>query len=147
MSMICVLKGYDAMSDELKQLIEDTTYDLNHSADKRLEVINTMLDKEVGSYIQAFNKINSVISNTGFVGSTDFNNAQSQMSSQSGASTTKNNATQSQSSSNNKPSSAASGTNTTLDNFISLYDYKNYTDKNLNFLLKLNGKGLFKNFL
>lgn len=105
-------QGYDAMSDELKQLIEDTTYDLNHSADKRLEVINTMLDKEVGSYIQAFNKINSVISNTGFVGSTDFNNAQSQMSSQSGASTTKNNATQSQSSSNNKPSSAASGTNT-----------------------------------
>lgn len=140
-------QGYDAMSDELKQLIEDTTYDLNHSADKRLEVINTMLDKEVGSYIQAFNKINSVISNTGFVGSTDFNNAQSQMSSQSGASTTKNNATQSQSSSNNKPSSAASGTNTTLGNFISLYDYKNYTDKNLNFLLKLNGKGLFKNFL
>lgn len=105
-------QGYDAMSDDLKQLIEDTTYDLNHSADKRLEVINTMLDKEVGSYIQAFNKINSVISNTGFVGSTDFNNAQSQMSSQSGASTTKNNATQSQSSSNSKPSSAASGTNT-----------------------------------
>ena len=63
-------QGYDAMSDELKQLIEDTTYDLNHSADKRLEVINTMLDKEVGSYIQAFNKINSVISNTGFVGIT-----------------------------------------------------------------------------
>lgn len=105
-------QGYDAMSDDLKKLIEDTTYDLNHSADKRLEVINTMLDKEVGSYIQAFNKINSVISNTGFVGSTDFNNAQSQMSSQSGASTTKNNATQSQSSSNSKPSSAASGTNT-----------------------------------
>lgn len=105
-------QGYDAMSDDLKQLIEDTTYDLNHSADKRLEVINTMLDKEVGSYIQAFNKINSVISNTGFVGSTDFNNAQSQMSSQSGASITKNNATQSQSSSNSKPSSAASGTNT-----------------------------------
>lgn len=105
-------QGYDAMSDDLKQLIEDTTYDLNHSADKRLEVINTMLDKEVGSYIQAFNKINSVISNTGFVGSTDFNNAQSQMSSQSGASTTKINATQSQSSSNSKPSSAASGTNT-----------------------------------
>lgn len=105
-------QGYDAMSDDLKQLIEDTTYDLNHSADKRLEVINTMLDKEVGSYINAFNKINSVISNTGFVGSTDFNNAQSQMSSQSGASTTKNNATQSQSSSNSKPSSAASGTDT-----------------------------------
>lgn len=105
-------QGYDAISDDLKQLIEDTTYDLNHSADKRLEVINTMLDKEVGSYINAFNKINSVISNTGFVGSTDFNNAQSQMSSQSGASTTKNNATQSQSSSNSKPSSAASGTNT-----------------------------------
>ena len=105
-------QGYDAMSDELKQLIEDTTYDLNHSADKRLEVINTMLDKEVGLYVNAFNKINSVISNTGFVGSTDFNNAQSQMSTQSGATSTKNNATQSQASSNSKPSTSASGTNT-----------------------------------
>lgn len=103
-------QGYDAMSDDLKKLIENTTYDLNHSADKRLEVINTMLDKEVGLYVQAFNKINSIISGTGFVGSTDFNNAQSQMSSQSGASTTKNNATQSQTTSNSKPSSAASGT-------------------------------------
>lgn len=105
-------QGYDAMSDELKQLIEDTTYDLNHSADKRLEVINTMLDKEIGLYVNAFNKINSVISNTGFVGSTDFNNAQSQMSTQSGATSTKNNATQSQASSNSKPSTSASGTNT-----------------------------------
>lgn len=105
-------QGYDAMSDDLKKLIEDTTYDLNHSADKRLEVINSMLDKEVGLYVQAFNKINSIISGTGFVGSTDFNNAQSQMSTQSGASTTKNNATQSQTTSNSKPSSAASGTNT-----------------------------------
>lgn len=103
-------QGYDAMSDDLKKLIEDTTYDLNHSADKRLEVINSMLDKEVGLYVQAFNKINSIISGTGFVGSTDFNNAQSQMSTQSGASTTKNNATQSQTTSNSKPSSAASGT-------------------------------------
>ena len=103
-------QGYDAMSDDLKQLIEDTTYDLNHSADKRLEVINTMLDKEVGLYTQAFNKINSVISNTGWVGSTDFKNTQSQMSTQSGASTTKNNATQSQSSSNQNPSTSASGT-------------------------------------
>lgn len=105
-------QGYDAMSDDLKQLIEDTTYDLNHSADKRLEVINTILDKEVGLYVNAFNKINSVISNTGFVGSTDFNNAQSQMSTQSGAASTKNNATQSQTSSNSKPSTSASGTNT-----------------------------------
>lgn len=103
-------QGYDAMSDDLKQLIEDTTYDLNHSADKRLEVINTMLDKEVGLYTQAFNKINSVISNTGWVGSTDFNNAQSQMSTQSGATTQKNNATQSQPSSNQNPSTSASGT-------------------------------------
>jgi hypothetical protein len=103
-------QGYDAMSDDLKQLIEDTTYDLNHSADKRLEVINSMLDKEVGSYVQAFNKINSIISGTGFVGNTDFNNAQSQMSTQSGATAQKNNASQSQSFSNQNPSTSASGT-------------------------------------
>ena len=103
-------QGYDAMSDDLKQLIEDTTYDLNHSADKRLEIINTELGKEVGLYIQAFNKINSVISNTGWIGSTDFNNTQSQMSTQSGATTQKNNATQSQPSSNQNPSTSASGT-------------------------------------
>ena len=105
-------QGYTQMSDDLKQLIEDTTYDLNHSADKRLEVINTILDKEVGLYIQEFNKINSVISNTGWVGSTDFNNNQRQMSTQSGATTQKNNATQSQPSSNQNPSTSASGTNT-----------------------------------
>lgn len=105
-------QGYDQLSDDLKQMIEDTTYDLNHSADKRLEVINSMLDKEVGSYQEAFNKINSIISNTGFVGSNDFNNNQNQLSSQTGASSQKENATKSQTESNKKPSSAAAGTDT-----------------------------------
>ncbi|WP_371297373.1 Ig domain-containing protein [Ruminococcus sp.] len=61
-------------------------------------------------YQEAYNKINSIIGNTGWVGSTDFNNAQSQMSTQSGATAQKNNATQSQPSSNQNPSTSASGT-------------------------------------
>lgn len=71
-----------------------------------------MLNKQVGMYQEAYSKINSIIKNTGWVGSNDFNNNQSQMSSQTGAQNQASNASQSQQTANSKPSSSASGTDT-----------------------------------
>lgn len=103
-------EGYDKLSDDLQQMLEDTEYEISHNADKQLEIIDSMLNKAVGKYQDAYNKINSIISNFGWVGSTDFNNNQNQMSSLEGAQSQKDNASQSQSDANKNPSSSASGT-------------------------------------
>lgn len=105
-------QGYDKMSDELSELLENTEYEISHNADKQLEIINSMLDKEVASYEAAYAKINSIIRETGFNGSSDFRNEQKELSTEQGAQNQKNEATQSQASANKSPSSAASGTKT-----------------------------------
>lgn len=105
-------QGYDKLSEDLKTSLEDTEYEISHNADKQLEIINSMLDKAVSSYQEAYGKINSIIKNTGWVGSTDFNNTQSDLSTETGAKNQNSNASQSQSSANKNPSSAASGTKT-----------------------------------
>ena len=105
-------QGYTQMSEDLSNLLEDTEYEISHNADKQLEIINSMLDKEVASYEAAYAKINSIIRETGFNGSADFRNEQKELGSQQGAQNQKNEATQSQASANKKPSSAASGTKT-----------------------------------
>lgn len=107
-----ISKGYDKISDDLNQMLEDTEYEISHNADKQNEIIQSMLNKQVGMYQEAYSKINSIIKNTGWVGSNDFNNNQSQMSSQTGAQNQASNASQSQQTSNSKPSSSASGTDT-----------------------------------
>ena len=105
-------QGYTQMSEDLSNLLEDTEYEISHNADKQLEIINSMLDKEVASYETAYAKINSIIRETGFNGSSNFRNEQKELSTEQGAQNQKNEATQSQSSANKKPSSAASGTKT-----------------------------------
>lgn len=105
-------QGFQKMSDDLNQMLEDTEYEISHNADKQNEIILSMLNKQVGMYQEAYSKINSIIKNTGWVGSTDFNNNQSQMSFQTGAQNQASNASQSQQTANSKPSSSASGTNT-----------------------------------
>ena len=107
-----ISKGYDQMSQDLSDLLEDTEYEISHNADKQNEIIQSMLNKQVGMYQEAYSKINSIIKNTGWVGSTDFNNNQSQMSSQTGAQNQASNASQSQQTANSKPSGSASGTDT-----------------------------------
>lgn len=103
-------QGYDKLSEELSEMLESTEYELSHNADKQIEITGDLLNKQIGMYQEAYNKIRSIIGNTGWVGSTDFNNNQSQMSTQSGATAQKNNASQSQSFSNQNPSTFASGT-------------------------------------
>ena len=107
-----ISKGYDQMSQDLSDLLEDTEYEISHNADKQNEIIQSMLNKQVGMYQEAYSKINSIIKNTGWVGSNDFNSNQSQMSSQTGAQNQASNASQSQQTANSKPSSSASGTDT-----------------------------------
>lgn len=77
-------QGYDKLSEDLKTSLDDTEYEISHNADKQLEIINSMLDKAVSSYQEAYGKINSIIKNTGWVGSTDFNTAQSDLSTETG---------------------------------------------------------------
>lgn len=61
-----------------------------------------VVNKQVGMYQEAYSKINSIIKNTGWIGSNDFNNNQSQMSSQTGAQNQASNASQSQQTANKK---------------------------------------------
>ena len=105
-------QGFDKLSEDLKTSLDDTEYEISHNADKQLEIINSMLDKAVSSYQEAYGKINSIIKNTGWVGSTDFNNTQSDLSTETGVKNQNSNASQSQSSANKNPSSTASGTKT-----------------------------------
>lgn len=105
-------QGFQKMSDDLNQMLEDTEYEISHNADKQNEIIQSMLNKQVGMYQEAYSKINSIIKNTGWIGSNDFNNNQSQMSSQTGAQNQASNASQSQQTANSKPSGSASGTDT-----------------------------------
>ena len=107
-----ISEGYDKISSDMSDMLEDTEYEITHNADKQNEIIQTMLNKQIGMYQEAYNKINSIIKNTGWVGSDDFNNNQSQMSSQTGAQNQASNASQSQSQANKNPSSSASGTDT-----------------------------------
>ena len=107
-----ISEGFQKLSDDLNQMLEDTEYEISHNADKQNEIIQSMLNKQVGMYQEAYSKINSIIKNTGWVGSNDFNNNQSQMSSQTGAQNQASNASQSQQTANRKPSSSASGTDT-----------------------------------
>lgn len=100
-----ISEGFQKLSDDLNQMLEDTEYEISHNADKQNEIIQSMLNKQVGMYQEAYSKINSIIKNTGWVGSNDFNNNQSQMSSQTGAQNQASNASQSQQTANRKPCS------------------------------------------
>ncbi|MEQ3232203.1 phage tail tape measure protein [Fusicatenibacter saccharivorans] len=105
-------QGFDKLSSDLQETLDNTEYEISHNADKQLEIINSMLDKAVSSYQEAYGKINSIIKNTGWVGSTDFNNTQSDLSTETGVKNQNSNASQSQSIANKNPSSTASGTKT-----------------------------------
>lgn len=105
-----ISQGYDKISEDMSSMLENVEYDISHSADKQLEIINSMLSKVEDSYRETFTKISSVITNTGFVGSTNFNNNQSQLGSSEGVKNQVSNASQSQTEANKNPSSSASGT-------------------------------------
>ena len=100
--------GDEKLKEDLSELLENTEYEIAHSAEKQQQIIDSMLNSVVGKYQDAFSKINQIIGNTGWVGSNEFNQNQSQLGTQSGAQSQKDNATQSQS--NVGSSSTANGT-------------------------------------
>lgn len=102
-------EGYSTMSDNLDKSLEDIDYSISHSTEKQLQVVQSMLSQMVGSYSDAFNKISSIISNTGFVGTGSFNNTVSNVGSSTGSSSIASGATQDQSTI--KPSDSASNIN------------------------------------
>lgn len=75
-------------------MLEDMEYEIAHSAEKQQQIIQDMLDKVVGNYQDAFDKINGIIGNTGWVGSEDFDKNQSDLGSQQGAQNQKDDAIQ-----------------------------------------------------
>lgn len=66
--------GYEGLSDDLNKELEETLYDITHNAEKQEQVISQMLDRVVGNYQQAYDKIQQIINNTGFVPNKDFSN-------------------------------------------------------------------------
>lgn len=79
------LNGFDKISSDLDTILEDTEYAITHNADKQQSVISSMLNSVVGMYEDAYGKINSIINNTGWIGSNAFDSNQQQLGTQSGA--------------------------------------------------------------
>ena len=89
--------GYDQMSENLDKSLEDLEYSIATSSEKQLEIVQSMLNQMVASYQEAYGKINTIVNETGFVGTDSFNDTVNNTSTSSGASSIVDNATQSQS--------------------------------------------------
>lgn len=107
-------EGYNGLSNDMEKMLDDTEYEIIHNSEKQQSVIESMLSNVVNMYESAYGRINSIIANTGWVGSTDFNTTQSQLSTQTGAANQTASAAQSQSST--KASSTATSTKTSSIN-------------------------------
>lgn len=79
-------QGYDKLAEDLDQIIDDTKYSLSHNAEFQENTVQNMLNNIVSMYSEAYGKINSIISSTGIVKSSEFSNSHEQASTQSGAS-------------------------------------------------------------
>ena len=101
--------GYDQMSENLDESLEDLEYSIATSSEKQLEIVQSMLNQMVASYQEAYGKINSIVNETGFVGTDSFNDTVNNTSTSSGTSSIVASATQSQSTV--KPSNNVSNIN------------------------------------
>lgn len=106
--------GYDAMKDNIAQILEDTEYEIAHNAEKQESVISSMLGNVVSMYADAYGKINQIIYDTGFIGNSSSTQNITNSGTESGISAQagKGNAHQSQI----IPSASVSGTNTSSIN-------------------------------
>lgn len=91
-------KGYDSLLTDLDDILADTELEIKTNADKQLQIIDSMLQQTVNKYAEAYGKINEIIASTGFVGSSDFNTATDNISTQDKAGEQLNKALTSQSS-------------------------------------------------
>ena len=64
--------GYDALSDDLNEALQNTLDEVTYNAQKQEQVISEMLNNVLHNYQDVYSKINQIISNTGFTPSGDF---------------------------------------------------------------------------
>ena len=77
--------GYDGLSEDLDQALEDSLNSVKYNADEQERVISEMLSRVVSNYQDAYNKINQIISSTGIVPSDDFQQVIDNIGTQQGA--------------------------------------------------------------
>lgn len=77
--------GYDGLSEDLDQALEDSLNSVKYNADEQERVISNMLNNVVNNYKDAYGQINQIISNTGIVPSDQFQQVIDNLGSQSGA--------------------------------------------------------------
>lgn len=77
--------GYDGLSEDLDQALEDSLNSVKYNADEQERVISEMLDHVVNNYADAYGKINQIIANTGIVPSDDFQQVIDNIGTQQGA--------------------------------------------------------------
>lgn len=78
-------EGYDGLSDDLNQALEDTLDEVTYNAEMQEKVISEMLNHVVNNYKEAYDKIQSIIDGSGFVPSGDLNDNLGNLGSQGGA--------------------------------------------------------------
>ena len=78
-------QGYDSLSDDLNEALQNTLDEITYNADKQEEVVSNMLQNIVGQYETAYNKINQIIANTGLVPSDQFQQVIDNIGTQQGA--------------------------------------------------------------
>lgn len=77
--------GYDGLSEDLNNALEDTLNSVKYNSSEQERVISEMLNHIVNNYADAYSKINKIISDTGIVPSDQFQQVIDNLGSQSGA--------------------------------------------------------------
>lgn len=77
--------GYEGLSDDLNEQLNDTLEEIKTNSAKQEEVISQMLNNVVNNYQQAYDKIQQIINSTGFVPNGDLSNNIGSLGTSSGA--------------------------------------------------------------
>ena len=77
--------GYDGLSEDLDQALEDSLNSVKYNADEQERVMSVVWSHVVNNYKDAYSQINQIIANTGFTPSGDFQQAIDNLGTQQGA--------------------------------------------------------------
>ena len=77
--------GYDGLSEDLDQALEDSLNSVKYNASEQERVISEMLNNVLNNYKDVYSQINQIIANTGFTPSGDFQQAIDNLGTQQGA--------------------------------------------------------------
>ena len=78
-------QGYDNLSQDLEDAMNESINAVKYNADEQERVISEMLDNVLNNYKDVYSKINQIIANTGIVPSDDFQHIIDNIGSQQGA--------------------------------------------------------------